>query len=315
LSVAGFGRLRALSTHFNDAPSEASRPFDGRRDGFVIGEGAAVLVLEEESAAVARGAPVLARFRSCGLSCDAHHMTAPEPHGRGALAAMRAALRNANRDAATPGHLSLGGGLLARLEPGDVDYVNAHATSTPLGDAVEGRALDRFFGPAGGEESGHGSSSYAGSHGSDSGSGSSGSSSSSHGSGFRYVSSTKGATGHLLGAAGALEAAFAVLSLHTGLLPTTYNLDYPAAVAAAAAAAATAATPGAACGATAVAAGEEEDVALAPVASARWQHVPPGGRSGTWAFAAHAPAGRPRVALCNSFGFGGANASLLFTVP
>jgi 3-oxoacyl-[acyl-carrier-protein] synthase II len=302
LSVAGFGRLRALSTHFNDAPSEASRPFDGRRDGFVIGEGAAVLVLEEESAAVARGAPVLARFRSCGLSCDAHHMTAPEPHGRGALAAMRAALRNANRDAVTPGYLSPGGGgggLLARLEAGDVDYVNAHATSTPLGDAVEGRALDRFFGPAGGEESGHGSSS----------------SSSSHGSGFRYVSSTKGATGHLLGAAGALEAAFAVLSLHTGLLPTTYNLDYPAAVAAAAAAAATAATPGAACGATAVAAGEEEDVALAPVASARWQHVPPGGRSGTWAFAAHAPAGRPRVALCNSFGFGGANASLLFTVP
>ena len=332
LSVAGFGRLRALSTRFNDAPSDASRPFDAQRDGFVVGEGAAVLVLEEESAALARGAPVLARLRGCGLSCDAHHMTSPEPQGRGALAAMHAALRDANRGLSSGGSLSSStgsddssngirsssssdhssGGSLARLEPWDVDYVNAHATSTPLGDAVEGHALDCFF-----KSLPEGNLYPIGSSSSTSGSSSSERS-------LPMVSSTKGATGHLLGAAGALEAAFTVLSLRHGVLPTTRNLDYAAAASAAAAidvaAQAEANVNSGSVSDSAISGpSSEEEVAAAPVTSARWQHIPSQGSgisnsSNDSAFAAHSPALRPQVAMCNSFGFGGVNASLLFTV-
>jgi 3-oxoacyl-[acyl-carrier-protein] synthase II len=179
LSLAGFSRLRAMSAR--GADEGPSRPFDGGRDGFVMGEGAAVLVLEERGHALARGADILCEVAGYGMSGDAHHATAPDPEGAGAERAMRAALRS------------------ARIGMGDVKYVNAHATSTPLGDEAEVRAICRLAGEAAGGGGGRRG-------------------------GPLLVSSTKGATGHLLGAAGALEAAFAVMACKSGSVPHTQNL-------------------------------------------------------------------------------------------
>ena len=181
LSMGGFCRLKALSTGFNDTPALSSRPFDARRDGFVMGEGAAVLVLEELDHAISRGANILCEVRGYGLTGDAHHVTAPDPEGRGAERAMCMALERAGISASA------------------VDYVNAHSTSTPLGDEIEARAIDRAL-IRNEQSSGERESNL-------------------------YVSSTKGATGHLLGAAGAIEALFAAKSIVEGIIPPTANLD------------------------------------------------------------------------------------------
>lgn len=179
LSISGFARARSLSTAFNDCPQAASRPFDARRDGFVMAEGAAVVLLEALPHALARGAKIYAELAGTGASCDAGHMTAPLASGEGAALAMRRALAQAG------------------AVPRDVGYVNAHATGTMLGDAAENRAIRSvLLGPGGWATAGD-----------------------------VNVSSTKGAVGHLLGAAGALEALFTVLSLHEGVLPPTLNLE------------------------------------------------------------------------------------------
>lgn len=167
LTYAGFGRSRSLSTTFNHDPSSSCRPFDRDRNGFVVAEGAAVLILEELEHAKARGAHILAELAGYGCSGDAHHMTAPREDGSGALLAMRRALKN------------------ARIEPRRVDYINAHATSTPIGDAAEARAIGTLML---GEDGVDNASQVT-------------------------VSSTKGAIGHLLGAAGAVEAMFSVLAI------------------------------------------------------------------------------------------------------
>lgn len=175
VSVGGFAAMRALSSSFNDTPERASRPFDETRDGFVIAEGAATLILESESHAKARGAVILGRLAGFGQSGDASHMTTPSEGGEGAQRAMRQALRD------------------AKLTPADIGYVNAHATSTPAGDEAESAAITSVFGEK------------------------------------VLVSATKSATGHLLGAAGALEAAFCLLALRYQTLPATLNLNTPSA--------------------------------------------------------------------------------------
>jgi len=215
LSLAGFAACRALSTR-NDEPTRASRPYDRDRDGFVMGEGAATMVLEERDHAIARGAKIYAEVIGYGLSGDAYHITSPAEDGDGAFRCMSAALKRAG------------------LQAADVDYVNAHGTSTPLGDEIELRAFERLVGNAGGKIS---------------------------------MSSTKSAVGHLLGAAGAIEAAFSVLAIRDQVAPPTLNLDNPSV---------------------------ETSLDLVPH-EARRREI--------------------KVALSNSFGFGGTNASLVFKHP
>ncbi|MDB4219669.1 beta-ketoacyl-ACP synthase II, partial [Emcibacteraceae bacterium] len=176
VGVAGFNQARALSTHFNDTPERASRPYDKDRDGFVIGEGAGMLILEEYEHAKARGANIYGEVIGYGLSGDAHHVTAPSPDGSGAYRAMQAAFKR------------------AQIDPSEIGYVNAHGTSTPLGDEIEFNAVKRMFGSASGKIA---------------------------------MSSTKSAIGHLLGAAGAVEAVFSILAMHRGEIPPTLNLDNP----------------------------------------------------------------------------------------
>ncbi len=213
IGMAGFCASRALSTDFNDTPARASRPWDRDRDGFVMGEGAGVVVLEEYEHAKRRGAKIYAEIGGYGMSGDAHHITAPAEGHDGAYRAMRAALRN--------------GGLV----PSDIQYVNAHGTSTPLGDDLELEAVERFFGDHAGKIA---------------------------------MSSTKSATGHLLGAAGAIEAVFSILAIRDGVIPPTLNLDHPS----------------------------RESVIDRVAHTAQERRVD--------------------VALSNSFGFGGTNASILF---
>ena len=213
LGIAGFCASRALSTAFNASPAEASRPWDKDRDGFVMGEGAGVVVLEELDHARARGARIYAEVCGYGMSGDAHHITAPAEGHEGAFRAMKAALRN------------------GKIDPADIQYVNAHGTSTPLGDDLELQAVERLFGDA--------ATGIA-------------------------MSSTKSATGHLLGAAGAVEAVFSVLAIRDGVVPPTLNLEHPS---------------------------RESAIDRVPK---------------------HAQERKVEVALSNSFGFGGTNASILF---
>ncbi|MEC7049169.1 MAG: beta-ketoacyl-ACP synthase II [Pseudomonadota bacterium] len=176
IGMAGFAAARALSTGYNDSPERGSRPWDKGRDGFVMGEGAGIVVLEELEHARARGATIYAEVKGYGMSGDAYHITAPAEDGDGGFRAMEAALKRAG------------------LTPADIDYVNAHGTSTPLGDLIEAGAVRRLLGDAVGNVS---------------------------------MSSTKSATGHLLGAAGAIEAIYSVKAVQTGDLPPTLNLEDP----------------------------------------------------------------------------------------
>jgi 3-oxoacyl-[acyl-carrier-protein] synthase II len=213
IGYAGFCATKALTTHFNDNPKAASRPYDRDRDGFLMGEGAGVLILEELEHAKARGAKIYAEIVGYGLSGDAYHITAPAEDGAGGFRAMRAAIARAG------------------LQPTDIDYVNAHGTSTPLGDEIELKAVERLFGatpPPG-----------------------------------LVMSSTKSSIGHLLGAAGAVEAIFCILAIRDGVCPPTLNLDNPSV---------------------------ETPIDLAPKKAVRKT---------------------VNVALSNSFGFGGTNASLV----
>ena len=212
LALAGFAACKALSTGFNDRPPQASRPYDRDRDGFVMGEGAGCVVLEDYEHARARGARIYAEIVGYGLSGDAYHITAPSPEGDGAYRAMAAALKRAG------------------LTAGDIDYVNAHGTST-MADGIELHAVERLLGPAASRVS---------------------------------MSSTKSAIGHLLGAAGAVEAIFSILAIRDGVAPPTLNLDNPSV---------------------------ETAIDLVPRIAKRRQID---------------------VALSNSFGFGGTNASLVF---
>jgi 3-oxoacyl-[acyl-carrier-protein] synthase II len=213
LSIAGFSACRALSTGFNETPTRASRPYDKDRDGFVMGEGAGIVVLEEYEHARARGARIYAELAGYGMSGDAHHITSPSEDGDGAYRCMQAALKRAGLSAA------------------DVDYVNAHGTSTPLGDEIELKAFERLVGDSAATIS---------------------------------MSSTKSAIGHLLGAAGSVEAIFSVLAIRDQIAPPTLNLDNPSV---------------------------ETALDLVPHVARRREI---------------------NVALSNSFGFGGTNASLVF---
>jgi len=217
LGIAGFCAARALSTNFNETPERASRPWDKDRDGFVMGEGAGVVVLEELEHARRRGAKIYAEVKGYGLSGDAYHVTAPAPEHAGAYRSMRNALRNAG------------------LNPDDIDYVNAHGTSTPMGDELEFIAVKRLFGPAAAK---------------------------------LKMSSTKSAVGHLLGAAGSVEAIFSMLAMRDGVVPPTLNLDNPS--------------------------DDCHGIDLVP-------H--------------EAKPANIRAVLSNSFGFGGTNATLVFTHP
>ncbi|GMH69670.1 hypothetical protein TL16_g05215 [Triparma laevis f. inornata] len=225
LSVAGFTRLRALSTGFNDRPEESSRPFDKNRDGFVMGEGACVLFLEDLETVKSRGgeSEILAEILGYGVNGDAFHATAPDPSGSGAYRAMARALETAGKSI------------------DDVDYINAHATSTPMGDEIEVKAIQSMVV---GRENGR----------------------------KILVSSTKGATGHLLGAAGALEAAFTVMSLKEGRVVGTKNLKE-------------------------VDVGEYDEGRIEILKNGEVREVGFGGRG---------------VALNNSFGFGGVNSVIAF---
>jgi len=215
LGIAGFAAARALSTNFNDQPERASRPWDKDRDGFVMGEGAGIVVLEELEHAKKRGAKIYAEIVGYGLSGDAYHITAPSPEGNGGFRSMQAALKRAG------------------FTPDDIDYVNAHGTSTPKGDEIELGAVRRLFGDAAHRLS---------------------------------MSSTKSAIGHLLGAAGSVEAIFSIMAINRSIVPPTLNLE----------------NPSDGC----------RDIDLVPL---------------------RAKERKVRAALSNSFGFGGTNASLIFT--
>ena len=214
IALAGFAACRALSTGYNETPQRASRPYDRDRDGFVMGEGAGAVVLEEYEHAKRRGARIYAELIGYGLSGDAFHITAPAEDGDGALRCMQAALRRAG------------------ISPGEIDYINAHGTSTPLGDEIELKAVERLVGNAAGHIT---------------------------------MSSTKSSIGHLLGAAGAVEAIFCLLAIRDQVVPPTINLDNPSV---------------------------DTVIDLVP----------------------HKPRKRSvNVALSNSFGFGGTNASVVFS--
>jgi 3-oxoacyl-[acyl-carrier-protein] synthase II len=212
IGIAGFNAARALSTGFNETPEKASRPYDKDRDGFVMGEGAGILVLEELEHARRRGARIYAEVIGYGLSGDAYHITSPSPDGDGGFRSMSAALKRAG------------------LTPSDLDYINAHGTSTPLGDEIELGAVERLLGNAASRVA---------------------------------MSSTKSSTGHLLGAAGAIEAIFAILAIRDNIAPPTINLDHPSV---------------------------ETAIDLVP-RTAKQREI--------------------NVALSNSFGFGGTNASVI----
>ncbi len=216
LSLAGFAACKALSTSYNDTPERASRPYDKGRDGFVMGEGAGVVILEELEHAKARGAKIYAEWLGYGLSGDAYHITSPAPDGDGGYRSMKAALHNAG------------------LEPSQLDYVNAHGTSTPVGDEIELRAVEKLLGGSGDGVT---------------------------------MSSTKSSTGHLLGAAGAIESIFSILAIRDQVVPPTLNLADPSV---------------------------ETGLDLAPLVKKERE---------------------VNVALSNSFGFGGTNASVVFGKP
>jgi 3-oxoacyl-[acyl-carrier-protein] synthase II len=213
IGVAGFVAARAMSTNFNDRPQMASRPYDKDRDGFVMGEGAGILVLEEYEHAIARGAKIYAEVVGYGLSGDAYHITAPASDGDGGFRAMNLSLARAG------------------IDPSQIDYINAHGTSTPLGDEIELGAVERMLGASASKTT---------------------------------MSSTKSSIGHLLGAAGAVEAAFTALAIRDQIAPPTINLDNPSV---------------------------ETAIDLVPHKAKRMEI---------------------NVALSNSFGFGGTNASLVF---